>query len=280
MRPILALFLMLLAGSASAQEKIPLHLRPSANQVVNTRTEGLMTMAVPGPGGQSMTVEARFSTSGTLDVGLPDAADRLRATFRPGPMTSEMVMGNQRMAMPGPPPGALPQAISFTYAPDGTVADVSVEGLEAPAAAAARALVSSAVGQTPTIALAVGESTTTTGQFTLPVGLPGMAGGAGALTTTYTLTRVSQETGARVAEVAVTVDGTLGAPGGNGSPAQGPMPVAMTVHGTGTMHLDLGRGLTTRQTQALDLALQLPASGDKPAQTMSGRITTTSEAGF
>jgi hypothetical protein len=268
----IAAFALATAWSSHAQvraqgERITLPRKPGPNQtlVVHLTQDMDMQMTMAGanaaPGGSDgatppqtmppMKISGNMMMEATQKVGEADDQGRTPSNLTYTDASMDMKMNGMAMPSQNFKDQFVGKAMSFAYAPDGSVTDVKMPE-DTPGSAGINATVQQALSaftiSLPPQPLSVGESASM--PFSVPLALP-LPGGATPPafkgTIVYTLVRVDGSGTNRVAvldqKMDATAQGALPPPGGAAAGQGGGPNLTMHMTGTGQVQVDLARGI-------------------------------------
>jgi hypothetical protein len=264
------------AGHAGAQtEAIVIGAQPKPGQSQRVQTTQTMRVKIlpegerpPGFPAEGIRMEQTIVTVFRQDIGLVDAAGRVRHDLTYESMTQTSTMNGQEVPMPSDRISMLNgKVFTLWLDADNQVADVVVpEGVPL-SGEQARQMMSSVLAAVPRQEIRVGE--TVTRPFTMDLPVPGGRDAPKITATTrLTLTGVDGVGTDRVASFDIAVEGALK----TDAPAAGPA-VSMSIGGTGTMRIGLLSGfvIASNSEQTLDGTFSTPG-GKGPAFTMRGTV--------
>lgn len=273
-----AAFVPLLLGAQA--ERVTIRLAPVPGQTFRTRlvqatdlimeTEDQGDAAAPRP-------PTRFNGTitfvATIVVGARDDAGRVEARLTYDEVTADLGLngGPQRKETPVDLQG---RQLTLVYDRDGQIVDVT-SNLSPNVADAFKPALTSIFGAMAPMTLAVGESATRPMAVSLP--LPGAERPGGLSSTTrFTLTSVTADGGEPVAHLSTAMTAEMNppptAPGGSNTSN---MSMTMRIDGTGTMDVNVERGIVVKgaQTVTVDGRFRAAAAGAAPAMRIHGTMT-------
>ena len=273
------------ATPVGAQDRVALGTPPAPGQSQRVRVTQTshMTMApqgTPPPGfpADGLQVESTNAIVVRHDVGLPDAAGRVRYDVTYESMSQSVRMQGKEIPLPASPAGDL-TGKTFTVWVDAAnqIADVTVpEGLPLTSAQAKQMLTPS-FSAVPRQDMAIGDIATRPLSLTIP--MPGPAGGGGATmtgTTRTTLLGVDGTGTDRIARLGVAFDGELNV----AATAETRPGLVMSTKGKGAMQVNLLSGfvVASQSDHTIDGTMRLPGAADGAGSlTMRGTVSVTTE---
>ena len=231
-------------------ERITIRTVPAAGQVVVMRATHDLTMNVEGPSGLpiSGTIEGKTNLAGTMKVGAPNAQGHTDAQYTIDSLSVESTFNGAPLPIGNVGRNAIGQTFSITFDSDDNVVDVQSSN------AMLRSLLSAGFTGLSKVALAIGESTTVHNE--MPIPLPAATSLNATLESTITLQSVTTEPAGRIAHLAIASSGGMEPNSGS------PLPMTVTISGSGTMDVNLDAGYVVRHetTATFDAVAQPPTS--------------------
>jgi len=154
--------------------------------------------------------------------------------------TMDATINGQKLPMADPLALVKGREFTFIYDRDGHIVDFTSD-LPAQMSDTLKPMLSSMLGATGPLTLAVGE--TVTRPITVPLPLPGVGSRTIGYETRFTLNSVTSEGGARVAHLTTAMTGRTAQPLATPDAAAPPAAMDMRIEGTGSMDVDIDRGV-------------------------------------
>jgi hypothetical protein len=248
---------------ADQDERVTIRFSPAPRQTYRQQMVEEVDMSTdasaPAPNGVTippMRVQLTIDVSSAVDVGAPRDDGDYEATVTVDAGNVSMMLNGQPFALPGNNPAAAiaGQQMTIVYTAAGAVRDVQSSSRRNASSAMLRQFLAGMTRPVATVELGVGESTTIPGQFALPIPTGNARGMNAETTSTLTLRGVETGNGHRIAHLDVATTGRFDAAGSVPTTADNGT-VAMTMNGTGTMDVDLERGVTTGNDQRIVVEL-------------------------
>ena len=234
-------------GAPVQAERITIRTVPAAGQVVVMRGTQDLTLNVEGPPGLpiSGTILGQTNFAVTMKVGAPNAQGQTEAQYTVDSLGAETTFNGAPLPIGNVGRNAVGQTFSITFDSDDNIVDVQSGNQML------RSVLSAGFSLSK-LALAIGESTTVHNQ--MPIPLPAATSLNATLESTITLQSVTTEPAGRIAHLAISFTGGMEAASGS------PLPMAVTMSGSGTTDVNLDAGYVVRHEGTITFDAQPPTS--------------------
>lgn len=245
------------AGSAllAAQaEPLTIRLAPAPNQTIRMRMaqETSMDVEPTDPATSpnlAMKLGMTMSMATTTETGAADEQGRVEARMTFDDVTFETTMNGQPAPMPPPRAQFAGRVFTFVYDREGQMVDFKADAAD-PIFVALKPMMSNMLGATGSLRMAVGDTVTRTIEF--PLAVPsGGALGSPTFEMRFTLNSVTSEGADHIAHLTTAMTGQMNP---SASPSSGATAaIAMQMTGTGTMDVNVERGVVKRGEQRMTI---------------------------